>query len=106
MKCLVCLKGNARRVEPYGWLPCESCTKRQREISKPKTTVEVTTDQIREDRKVFKKDLYQPFRQGELSKEYVEAYPDRVKEMVKEKHITEEEVGEAKDVWDFDYYKR
>ena len=69
-------------------------------------TGEVTTEQIREDRKIFKKDLYQPFRGGELSKEYVKAHPDSVKQMVAEGNVTKEEVKGAKRVWGLDYYKK
>lgn len=75
-------------------------------IVKPKVTGEITTEAIKEDRKIFKKDLTQPFKDGNLAKEYIEAYPDRVKEMVKESHITEEEVKKAKNIWDLDYYKK
>lgn len=106
-KCLICQKRNAVKVDPYGWLPCLVCRKKQQEIDKPKFTSEITTESIKEDRKIFKSDIVQPFRNGSLSKEYVDAYPEKVKQMIQEGHITESEVKEAKNVWsENEYYKR
>jgi hypothetical protein len=93
-------------VEPYGWMFCESCIKRQRELAKPKVSAEITTDAIKEDRKIFQKDIAQPFRQGVLAKEFVDANPEQVKKMVEEGHVTESEVKNAKPIWDLDYYKK
>lgn len=104
--CLVCSIRKARKVEPYGYLPCKVCTKRQRSILRPKTTVEITTDQIKEDRKIYENDIVQPFNDGHLSKEYVEAHPERVGQMLKEGNITVKEINEAKPVWDLGYYKK
>jgi hypothetical protein len=105
--CLICRKRKAVNIPPFGWLPCEVCRKRQQEITKPKVSAEVTTDQIKEDRKIFKKDITQPFRQGELSKEFVEANPEQVKKMVEEGHVTQEEIKNAKNVWiENEYYRK
>lgn len=41
----------------------------------------------------------QSHRGGELSKEFVELYPDRVKGMVKSGAIKQEEVKRAKNIW-------
>lgn len=107
MKCLICQKRNAVKVEPWGYLSCLVCRKKMQGIVKPKITGEVTTDQIKEDRKIFKKDITQPWRDSHLSKEFVEAYPDKVKQMLKEKTATEEEVRNAKNLWtEEEYYKR
>lgn len=46
-------------------------------------------------RKYFKS-MIQPFRQGKFSKEFVEAYPDKTKEMVKNGMVTQAEVNNAK----------
>ncbi len=104
--CLICRKRLAVNIPPFGWLPCDVCRKRHQEIAKPKRTGEVTTDQIKEDRKIYRKDLIQPFKDGHLSREFAEAYPEKVQQMVKEGNITTEEVQSARDVWDLDYYKR
>jgi len=106
-KCLICKKRRSVKIDPFGFLPCEVCRKRQKEIAKPKVSIEVTTAEIKEDRKKYADTIVQPFRQGQLAKEFVEAYPDRVKEMVKEKNITQEEVKNAKPVWtEESYYKK
>ena len=42
---------------------------------------EFTTENIRSERQEYFKSLIQPFRGGELSKEYVEAYPKHVKKI-------------------------
>lgn len=89
-----------------GWMPCLVCQKHQRDISKPKVSSEVTTDQIKEDRKIFENDIVQPFNDGHLSKEYVEAHPERIGQMLKEGNVTVKEVNEAKEVWGLGYYKK
>jgi hypothetical protein len=106
MKCLLCGKRESINIQPYGLMPCLDCQKRQRNLTKPKQAIEVTTSQIKEDRKIFKTDIVQPFRDSNLSKEFVEAYPDKVKQMVKEGHVTEREVKESRPVWDLEYYKK
>jgi len=105
MKCLICNRRNAVKVDPFGYLPCLPCRRKMQKIVKPRTTTEVTTESIKEDRKKYATDLTQPFRGGQLSKEYVEAHPDRVKEMVKEGHVTQKEIVSAKNIWDLNYYK-
>ena len=106
MKCLICQKRKAVEVPPYGLMPCKKCQAKQRKLKRPGTTGEVIPERIREDRKKFKKDLTQPFKGGELTKEYVDAHPQSVKEMIKEGHVTQKEVRKAKNLWDLDYYKK
>lgn len=101
-KCLICNQRTARRLEPYGYLPCKTCQKLKagRAVS-----YEITTEEIKSDRRKFHDDILQPFRDGTLSKEYMVKYPDRVKQMIKEGHVKDSEVRNAKPVWDMDYYK-
>lgn len=107
MKCLICQKRKAVKVDPFGYLPCKVCQKRQRKIVKPRITAEITTNAIKEDRKIYETDITQPWRNGSLSKEFVQAYPDKVKQMIKEGTTTKEEVKRAKPVWGEDsYYKK
>lgn len=77
---------------------CSECIKRRgfKPMGRPH---EFTTEKIREDRKKFKKDLYQPWREGEISKEFLDTYPDKAKEMVKEGIITKKQHDSAKEVW-------
>jgi hypothetical protein len=49
---------------------------------------------IKEDRKKFSKDILQPYRAGEASREFIEAYPERAK-----KTFTKKELRNAKNVW-------
>lgn len=56
-------------------------------------------DSIKDARKTYKKELLQPYRGGEFSNEYKEAYPEIAKGMVKEGVITEKQYKNAKDVW-------
>jgi len=67
----------------------------------------MTTFQIKEDRMKYHKDLIQSFREGELSKEFVDAYPEKVKQMIREGNVRPEEVKKARNVWtgDTTYYK-
>jgi len=55
---------------------------------------ELIPKRTKAERKRFFKDTLQPYRQGELSKEYVDAYPNKAKEMA-----TKEEISKAKDIW-------
>jgi hypothetical protein len=52
------------------------------------------THQQREEAKQFRNDLLQPRREGEPSKEFIEAFPERSKSM-----FTDEERRKAKYVW-------
>lgn len=56
-------------------------------------------ERIREDRAAHKLDIIQPFRDGELSKEYIDQYG------TKGITVSEEDVKNAKPVWnDLGYY--
>jgi hypothetical protein len=62
--------------------------------------VEFTTEEIKKGRKRYYKDALQPFRHGELSKEYLQTYgTNRLQ-------VSEEETKGAKNVWgDLNYYQ-
>lgn len=74
----------------YGWF----CNR----WFKPKA-YEFVPQRIREERKKYAKDIVQPFRNGELAKEFVENYPQATRNMVKAGTITQKEVAKAKNVW-------
>lgn len=61
-----------------------------RKYFKPSHT-EWTTDSIKEQRKVFKKDLLQPFRGGEPNKEFIKEYPNESKN-----YFSKEEIKKVK----------
>jgi hypothetical protein len=98
--CIICGKEKAEFSENFGYLPCKSCQEEARKIPKPKRQVEFTSEQIKEARKVYKKDIIQPYRDGVLSKEYLEQYG------TKGIKPSEEDIKNAKYVWnDGEYYK-
>lgn len=99
MLCLQCNQQDAVWNNVYGWLPCQTCT-RQPSIERF-DSVEFITDSIKTQRKEFGKDIVQPHRKGELSKEYVDAYGAQ---SALDKGFTKEEVKRARNVWD-GYYK-
>lgn len=61
--------------------------------------VEFVPQHIKDERPKYLKSMIQSHRQGELSKEFVELYPQKVKQMVDAGKITKEEVRKAKNVW-------
>lgn len=60
---------------------------------------EMVPQRIHDDRVKYANDQLQSHRGGELSKEFLEAYPDRAKKMIKDGAITKDEVKRAKNVW-------
>lgn len=52
-----------------------------------------------EQRKQHRKELTQPWRDGEISREFLDYYPDKKEQMIKEKIITREQANKAKKVW-------
>jgi len=99
MNCPVCGVNKATQDKQYGILPCRICHTRQRTFSKPYQNIEFTSDEIKTSRKEYFKSTIQRYRDGQLSKEFVEAYPKRAKAMVKEGIHTESEIKKAKPVW-------
>lgn len=69
-----------------GWF----CTK----WHKPTPTAERIPERIKKDRIKHAKDLVQPFRQGQPSKEFIKLYPEQAK-----KTFTKSEIKSAKNVW-------
>jgi hypothetical protein len=82
-------------------MPCKSCRNKQKQISKINQPVEMTSSGIIEERMKYSEDLIQPYRDGKVSKEYIEKYgTDRIK-------ADREEIRTATNVWDdLNYYKK
>ena len=98
MKCLTCKKNEATRIQ-FGYAPCEECIARMRSKVRKTEPLEFVTESIKEERKRFAKDIIQPFRAGELSKEYVDKWG------TKHLKVTPEEVKKAKNTWsELTYY--
>jgi hypothetical protein len=88
IKCPNCRKNEAIVVPILGVLKCTACQNATRAGYLTPTT-EFTSDTIKEDRKRYAKDILQPFRGGEVSKEYIEKYG------TKNLGVTKEEVKKA-----------
>jgi hypothetical protein len=58
------------------------------------TSTEHVPQKVREERKEYAKSILQPWREGEPSAEFMEAYPDQAKKM-----FTPRERIKAKEVW-------
>ena len=92
--CPVCGIYEARKHPLLGMLPCGNCKARRDEFKSPDHPVEFTTSSIKEGRKEYYKDIVQPFRGNEVSKEFIDLYPNKAKTM-----FTEKEIRKAKSVW-------
>jgi len=71
VKCPRCQKNKAQKHSTYGYIECKEC------IASPVTVnidPEFTTDSIKGQRSEYRKDILQPYRDGVLSKEYLEEY--------------------------------
>ncbi len=82
---------------------CKACKKK---ITTYETGIPIdwSPQSIKDGRKEYAKELLQPFRQGEVSKEYLEAYPKQREGMIKEGIITRRQAENARNVWGRDIY--
>lgn len=98
LRCPTCK--NEGVIDPqYGLIACLSCREQTTKLSE--RTYEFVPEHIKEERKEFKDQTIQPFRNGSVSREYLELYGD--------KHIkaSDEEIKNAKYVWnDLEYYRK
>lgn len=99
IKCPVCGIEDAIKDNQLGILPGINCQSRQRTLKKPDSKVEFTSKEIKEGRKQYFKSTIQRYRDGKLSKEFIKAYPEKAKAMVKDGIHTEKEIKQAKNVW-------
>lgn len=97
--CVLCKKKHEAidwRHQKWGSLEGWACGKWFNSAAR---SHECVPESIKEGRQKYRKELLQPYRSGELSKEYVEAYPNQVAGMVKEGVVSEYQVRNAKNVW-------
>lgn len=99
MRCPSCKKNNAIIHPTFGMIWCLECTQNRTPMKSSKFP-EFVPSSVKEERKKYKKDITQPFREGVFSKEYRDYYPERSKQMVKAGTISEREFKQAKRVWD------
>lgn len=91
--CPKCQTRKASSHPTLGVLPCKPCLERLSGLKGPDKQVEFTTDSIRYQRKAYSKDIIQPYRSGELSKEYLDAHGS---EGIK---ATPKQIKNARNVW-------
>lgn len=89
--CPICQKNPARNHSMYGLTACSMCAQGVTTASAPG----VETEDIREQQKSHSDDMLQPYREGVLSKEYVDKYGT--------KHLDIQEGETPKNVWDTYY---
>ncbi len=101
MKKILCLNChvNPAIIHPrLGVLVCAVC--RQKTTTGLKPQIEITTDAIKGERRAHKPDIIQPYREGQLSKEFIDHHGTGT---IK---ATPEEIRNAQPVWnDLDYYE-
>lgn len=90
--CPVCQREPATKTI-YGIGLCSGCQTRRSLNSLPDSQIEFTTENIRDQRREYYASTIQPYRSGELSKEYLEKYG------VKGINPTAAEANNAKYVW-------
>lgn len=99
-KCPTC-NNKGEIVPQFGLIACKFCREKEKTLSE--RTYEMLPKHIKDERLEYKAQTVQPFRNGQLSKEYVDLYgTSRI-------DVTPEEVKNAKNVWSRelpgDYYK-
>ena len=92
-RCPVCLKGKAVSHPAYGLLPCKKCQKsfEGEEINR---THEFTSSSIKGERREYAASMLQPYVNGVLSREFIEAYGTS-----KLAGVTKQEIKDAKYVY-------
>ncbi len=80
--------------QPDGWACSKWFTPRPLH-----SMVEFVPSEMKEARKQYADEQVQPYRQGELSREFVNLHPDKVKGMVKSGIVTKQQVKQSKHVW-------
>lgn len=91
--CPVCHKEPANTHATWGVIPGSDCQRRRAANKLPDHPIEFTSKSIKEGRKEYAKSALQPWRSGELSKEYLQAYG------TKGINPTAKEIKRAKNVW-------
>jgi len=98
--CPKCLKEEANLSEKYGVMYGENCINEDRnQAIKANKYPEFVPERIKTQRSEFASSLLQPYRGGQLSKEYVDKYG------TKRLNVTDKEVRNAKNVWTGDVLK-
>ncbi len=90
MNCPNCQQKPARKIEPYGYMPCKQCSDKYKK-ERVSAAIELTTSDIKESRKEYSKDIIQRYRGDTPSLEYIKQYGS--------KGFTKADIKRAKNVW-------
>lgn len=97
MRCPTC-HNPATKSKQYGYIACADCRSKETKIT---STHEFTSKSIIEGRRAYKDDIIQPYRAGQLSKEYLNKYGTEGLH-----NVSQEEIKNARPVWGEDsFYK-
>ena len=85
--------------------PCEECQDKHKKMPKlSHVKYEFISQEIKDGRRIYQKELTQPFREDQFSKEFRDYYPEQSKKMVESGAITKEQYDNAKPVWGNDVF--
>lgn len=98
-KNFYCFKCNKKFIESDACPYCQSTDIKHIGYVCKEIASHSWSEQLPDLRRQHRKELLQPYRQGEFSKEYKDAYPEQAKQMVKDKVITKKQYDKAKNVW-------
>jgi len=99
--CPRCIGHKAEIHTKYGIMICRSCQveRDSKQLGTLGGFPEFVPQYIKDDRIKNLKSQIQSHRGGELSKEFVEHYPDKIKGMVESGVVTQREVEKARNLW-------
>lgn len=97
MICPSCHLGTAQIDKRLGVLPCRLCIKRHRNLRRSSLPPEFTSDSIKQQRKMYRKDILPIHNRGQLDKGWLDRYGAK---KAKQRGFTDEEIKNARYVWD------
>lgn len=97
--CPKCGKYTANIDRTYGICDCDKCVEKQNRFASANPCLfggypEFVTEDIKTQREKYFDDQLQPYRGDNVSREFVEAYPEEAK-----RYFTDKQIEESKPVW-------
>ena len=88
------------KIHYTGDIKCPQCNKNGKHVGYDlKVSMSHAKLNVQEARRKHRKELLQPYREGQFSQEFKEAYPDKSRDMVKQGVISKKQYKNAKKVW-------
>ena len=104
--CIRCGKNESIYDPVYGKLPyCLDCQKQQADLTRPGQIPEMTSDSIKEGRKMYYDDIHPAHYKGQASREFLERWGEKA---MKRQGFTDKEIKNSKYVYagNDTYYKK